>query len=264
MSASRSSEHSSRKPGKVPETESATAVDLTVSPAAPVASSSMHYTSSSSSSSSSSSNSSSSTTGSAREAQAPPRKHFVLHGSPIGGFTSLGTAPREQIPLPFCLRCLIPGLPPHAGQGRWLSPLWQRQRQNRSSWWIWRVFMDTERSMGRDLVRLVRQYCSQHPEAFGKLAGHNPVPEYTFNKEPSYAIPAPRSDWPEPPLPSGVDWDSRDHGIREYEERVMMFHMVNAAHSIVRLHDPTLHSDPHGDPVTLVRLRDISIGLRDN
>ena len=121
---------------------------------------------------------------------------------------------------------------------------------------------DTE-SMGRDLIRLVRQYFSQHPAAFGKLAGHNPVPEYTFNQFP-YAIPAPRSDWPEPPLPMGVDWDAGDHGVREYEERVMMFHLVNAAHSIVRLRDPTLHSDPNGDPVKLVRLRDISIGLRDN
>ena len=44
----------------------------------------------------------------------------------------------------------------------------------------------------------------------------------------------------------------------------MVYHLVNAAHSIVRMKDPSLHSDPHGDPVKLVRLRDISIGLRDN
>ena len=113
--------------------------------------------------------------------------------------------------------------------------------------------------LGRDLVRLVRQYCAQHPSALGQLAGHNPVPEYAFNHEP-YAIPAPRSDWPEPPLPPGVDWESNDHGVLAYTEKVMVFHLVNAAHSIVRLHDPTLHSDPHGDPVKLVRLRDISIG----
>ena len=98
MAASRSSERSSsKKLGKGPGIESAAAVDLTVSPAAPVASSSMNYMSSSSSSSSSSSHSSSSATGTAREAQAPPRKPFVLHGSPIGGFTSLGTAPKEQV-----------------------------------------------------------------------------------------------------------------------------------------------------------------------
>ena len=117
--------------------------------------------------------------------------------------------------------------------------------------------------LGRDLVRLVRQYCSQHPSALGQLAGHNPVPEYAFNHEP-YAIPAPRSDWPEPPLPPGVDWESNDHGVLAYMEKVMVFHLVNAAHSIVRLHDPSLHSDPQGDPVKLDRLRDISIGIRDN
>lgn len=121
---------------------------------------------------------------------------------------------------------------------------------------------DTE-NMGWDLIRLIRQYCSQHLVAFGKLAGHNPVPEYVFNKNP-YAIPAPRSDWPEPPLPVGVDWNTDDHGVQEYEARVMMFHLVNAAHSIVRLMDSTLHLDPHGDPVKLVRLRNVSIGLRDN
>ena len=44
----------------------------------------------------------------------------------------------------------------------------------------------------------------------------------------------------------------------------MIFHLVNAAHSIVRMMDPSLHSNRDGDPVKLVRLRDISIGLRDN
>jgi hypothetical protein len=35
--------------------------------------------------------------GTTREAQTPLRKPFVLHGSPIGGFTSLGTAPKDQV-----------------------------------------------------------------------------------------------------------------------------------------------------------------------
>jgi len=99
MSASRASERSSKKPGKGSGTEStAAAIDLTVSPAASVPSSSMSYSSSSSSSSSSASQSaSSSALGTTREAQTPLRKPFVLHGSPIGGFTSLGTAPKDQV-----------------------------------------------------------------------------------------------------------------------------------------------------------------------
>eukprot|EP01036_Dinobryon_divergens_P036657 gene36657-47785_t len=44
----------------------------------------------------------------------------------------------------------------------------------------------------------------------------------------------------------------------------MGYENMDAAHSIVRLHDPTLHSDRHGDPLKLVRLRDFSIGLRDD
>jgi len=95
MAASRASERSSKKPGKGSGTEStAAAIDLTVSPAASVPGSSMNYSSSTSSSSFSSS---SSATGSTREAQAPPRTAFVMQGSPIGGFTSLGTAPKDQV-----------------------------------------------------------------------------------------------------------------------------------------------------------------------
>jgi hypothetical protein len=62
-----------------------------------------------------------------------------------------------------------------------------------------------------------------------------------------------------------VDWDAdQDPGRDEYHAHVMTFHLVNAAHSIVRMMDPSLHSNRDGDPVKLVRLRDISIGLRDN
>ena len=204
-----------------------------------------------------------------------------MQGSPIGGFTSLGTAPKDQASgdvnqpsaflVPDQASVLSAASDSRAPAGRKPGPVVKPVVATTQTEQV--VMMDLEslygkaeedtESMGRDLIRLVRQYFSQHPAAFGKLAGHNPVPEYTFNQEP-YAIPAPRSDWPEPPLPPGIDWESRDHGVREYEGRVMMFHLVNAAHSIVRLHDPTLHSDPHGDPVKLVRLRDISIGLRDN
>ena len=117
-------------------------------------------------------------------------------------------------------------------------------------------------TVGRDLIRLIRQYCTQHPEAFGRLAGRNPLPEYAFNHAP-YCVDHPKSDWEEPTLPLGVDWESTNHGVREYEKKVMVFHLVNAAHSLIRVVDPTLHSNKRGDPDKRIKLRDISIGMRD-
>ena len=191
-------------------------VDLTVSPPGAVTSSSM------SSSSSSSSGSSSST---ARE-MSGPRKAFVLHSSPIGGYTSLGTAVKEQVssisrlPSAFLAPEPAASLSTAASDSHATSAGGTRQTdlpttEGTQTEQVVLLAMNTMRgsdddadteTIGRDLVRLIRQYVSQHPEALGRLAGHTPLPDYWFDAAP-YCIPAPRSDWPSPPIPVGVDWE---------------------------------------------------------
>ena len=67
--------------------------------------------------------------------------------------------------------------------------------------------------------------------------------------------------------PLGVNWNDDSEEVREYELRVMVFHLVNAAQALVRLGQAWDYNRrrtdllPQVPPEPPVKLRDISIGL---
>ena len=70
-------------------------------------------------------------------------------------------------------------------------------------------------------------------------------------------------------MPLNVDWTDDNEEVREYESRVMVFHLVNAAQSLVRIGKGLDFSKRNSDnlpgrPPEPVRLREISIGLVDD
>ena len=88
--------------------------------------------------------------------------------------------------------------------------------------------------------------------------------EYDFNRE-LPMMPAPRSDWKPPPVPLVDEWDSSDEVLRNYEAQVTVFHLVNAAQTLVRQSEgkPIRWLGNNPSDLPKVNLRDISIGLRD-
>ena len=87
--------------------------------------------------------------------------------------------------------------------------------------------LDTEK-MGLDMVRLLRQYAHHHPEVFGYFTKSLELPEYDHNREP-WSVVAPTSNWPAPLPPLDVDWGVDSPEVFEYESKVYVFHLVNAA-----------------------------------
>ena len=121
------------------------------------------------------------------------------------------------------------------------------------------------KKLSTELLRMVRQFAYYNPELLGEVEARQDLalPEYDFDRSPPM-MPAPRSDWKPPPVPLVDDWSTSDEVVRNYEAQVTVFHLVNAAHTLVRQSEgkPIRWLGDQSD-LPKVNLRDISIGLTD-
>ena len=61
-----------------------------------------------------------------------------------------------------------------------------------------------------------------------RFSDTSPSAEYDHNWEP-WSVAAPTSNWPAPLPPLDVDWGVDSPEVFEYESKVYVFHLVNAA-----------------------------------